>query len=205
MKISNLTEENLAKFKALYPNNEQIQKVTLDEIKANTKGVKLDGSNVTFNSNASSATLDSKSTSCDIAIASVVVDVFLMVMGTVELRESMPHAVFEDVAHSVESEKSTIEEMAKIFSDSSASAKDKAKAALKLGTMIYKAGMFKAVFHAIINSLTWWEMLLYGVLGLAEIAAAFLTGGAAEIAAFVGELASTAILVDDADKVIKEC
>jgi len=55
------------------------------------------------------------------------------------------------------------------------------------------------------NSLEWWDMLLYGIIGLGELAGAFLTDGAELIAVITVELAMMGFIASDSVKWFKEC
>lgn len=75
--------------------------------------------------------------------------------------------------------------------------KDQAVAAFKLISLIWTGGDGGAVFNAFMESLTWYQMALYGVTGAATIAAAVLTDGGALIAEIVIELATFGFFIND--------
>ena len=68
-----------------------------------------------------------------------------------------------------------IEHAMRTIADSSASVFARANAVREIGVLIYSGGLIEPIYKAIMKSLTWWDMVLYGVAGLAEISAAFLT------------------------------
>ena len=81
----------------------------------------------------------------------------------------------------------------------------KAKALFKIFREIYKAGGFRAVFKEIKKEMTWWEWLKTGVIAVAQIAAWFLTDGAAFIAEVALNIMSAEQLLENGIKAVKVC
>lgn len=71
--------------------------------------------------------------------------------------------------------------------------------------VVWSGSLIEAVYKAIMDSLTWWDMVLYGSLGMATIAAAFLTDGAALVAMIAAEMAQIGFVVSDAVKASQAC
>ena len=71
-----------------------------------------------------------------------------------------------------------------------------------LGALIWTGGLaepiFKADLQAMMDSLDVMDMCLYGTLGIAEIAAAFLTDFASVVAAVIAEMVLITFLTEDA-------
>ena len=93
-----------------------------------------------------------------------------------------------------------IEHTLETIADSSASMLTRANAVREVLALIWSGGLIEPIYKAIVKSLTWWDMVLYGVAGMAEISAAFLTDGAALIALIIYDLSVAAFLVTDIEK-----
>jgi hypothetical protein len=147
-------------------------------------------------------------TDCSKAVAVFLLDCVLVIWGAIGLRVKISPGSIEDVAAAIQPELSRFEELVYTFlpeKNPNATFTDKAKAAFNL-LLLAKNGMaWEAVYHALIKDLTWWDMVLYGVLAMAELSAAVLTDGAALIAEMAVELATTAFMVTDGARVLEAC
>ena len=207
MNFDLLTQKNLDKFKTLYPNDKKLQALSLNLLIDYSRGKNQDGSSAQFLARqpgiipgASLAISD-----CQIAIAGVTIDCILVIAGAVGIHGKIPSSAIEEVAKIIEPEISEIEKIASILADVGASKWDKAKAIFDIGKLIYSGGMLEAIYKAIVNGLTWWDMALYGVIGLAELTAVFLTDGAALAAIIVAEMAQIGFVVSDSVKAANAC
>lgn len=98
-----------------------------------------------------------------------------------------------------------IEHSVRTIADTSASTFARANAVREIGALIWSGGLIEPIYKAIVKSLTWWDMVLYGVAGLAEITAGFLTDGAALIALLIYDLILAGFLVTDVVKALEVC
>lgn len=142
---------------------------------------------------------------CASAVGVFILDCFLVGWGAGGLRFKISPGSIEDVALAIEPHLSDLEEYVKLISDPSTTWFPRARAVWNTLLLIKNGLMFEAVYHAMIKDLTWWDMVLYGVLGLAELTAAFLTDGAALIAEMVVELASAGFMITDGVKAVETC
>jgi hypothetical protein len=206
MNTTNLTQANLDRFKALYPEDSKIQALTLEEIIAYSEGKRLDGTDAHVLGQPRLETrLGARPTACQLAVAGVVIDCILVIVGAVGLHGRLPGSAVEEVARVIEPELPEIEKIIAVIADTAASNMDRARAIFKVGALIYSAGMLEAVYKAIVNSLTPWDMALYGTLGMAELVAAFATDGVALAAVIVAELAQVGFVISDSFKVAGAC
>jgi hypothetical protein len=206
MNTTNLTQANLDRFKALYPEDSKIQALTLEEIIAYSEGKRLDGTDAHVLAQPRLETrLGARPTACQLAVAGVVIDCILVIVGAVGLHGRLPGSAVEEVARVIEPELPEIEKIIAVIADTAASNMDRARAIFKVGALIYSAGMLEAVYKAIVNSLTPWDMALYGTLGMAELVAAFATDGVALAAVIVAELAQVGFVISDSFKVAGAC
>ena len=198
-----LKQADLDAFKRQFPNDARLQAVTLDQLANHGKTRDYKGHNAQPSPNPRRAR--GIFSGCQMAVADVAIDVLLMIWGAIGIHGKINAAAVEDVAQAIEPKLSEIEEYAKVLSDGNTPTRQKATAIWNIGRLIKNGGMFEAVFHAIVSSLTWWDMVLYGVLGMAELAAAFLTDGAALVAIMVVEIATAGFVISDGAKVVQEC
>jgi len=209
MDFKNLTQVNLDKVKALFPENKELQQITLANLIEYSKGKDPKGSTAQI---ADTLIMDKQGgrvlpiTDCQWAIGGVVVDCIFVITGAVGLHGKLPPSAIEEVVKAINPEElSEIEKMVQIIADPKSSNTDIAKNVFYIGKTIYTGGSFEAIYRAIYNSLTPWDMALYGTLGIAELVAVFLTDGAALIALIVAEIAQVGFLVSDSIKVVQEC
>ncbi|MDD5762252.1 MAG: hypothetical protein PHP88_07055 [bacterium] len=206
MDFNKLTQKSLDDFKVLFPDDKKLQALTLDELVSYSTGKHPSGLNARRGREPKVKELEAELFSpCHIAIAVVVVDCILVVAGAFGLHGKIRASAIRKVAKVIEPEMVEIEKIAKVLADPHASNFKKAKAMFSIGKLIYSAGMLGAVFKAIVKSLTWWDMVLYGVAGMAELVAAFATEGAAIIALIVAEIAQVGFVVSDSVKMVNAC
>ena len=198
-----LTERDLLAFQKLYPNDPKIQALTLDELKDKYKPDEFRGNNVDVAVD-SSFVRDISITDCQYDIAIVVIDCIFALTGAVGLAGKVSGSAVETVAKTIQPAMNEIEEAVHTLSIA-ASKYEKAEAIKNIVHIIWSGSMIEAVYHAIMNSLTWWDMVIYSVLGIATISAAFLTDGAALVAMFVAEIALCAFVISDAVKAVNSC
>jgi hypothetical protein len=207
--MTEITAKQLSDFKRLYPNNAEIQALTLEAVQQNTRGRTVDWNSVSFDVSAptrSSAAMASVSISpCQMAIGYVVFDVVCLAVGAVGLRASVNSSTIESTARAVEPVLSKIEQTIASMGKQGASKTDVAWGVFDILKTIYNGGSLGAVFSAFAASLTWWDMILYGITGVATIVAALATDGVAFVAEIVILLASTGVVVSDSVKAVQAC
>lgn len=203
---ADLTQANLDKFKAMFPNNPQVQAVTLSQVLQFGAGKPLDGSGATLDPVRAHAPVKRGVwTECQWECGAVVYDCVCIVTGMIGLKGLLRPAAQAGVVAAVAPHVAEIEKWAQVLSSAASSGLDKAKAVFAIAKLVWTGGMFEAIWTAITSSLNWWDMILYGVLGLAEITAVFLTDGAATIALIVAEIALIGFLVSDSIKLVNAC
>ncbi len=204
---SKITQKDLDAFKAHMRNDgnidSSIQSVTLDQLILHATTRDHWGNSAITLPNPRPAR--GIATPCQTAVAIFVLDCILVIWGAWGLRAKLSPAAVEEVAVAIEPVLNDIEHQLNSFSDSSVSTFGKAKVIWNIAMLIKNGGMFEAVYHALYKDLTLLDMVLYGVLGLAELSAAFLTDGAALVAEIVVEVASAAFLINDGLKAVEVC
>ncbi len=201
-----ITQKQLDDFKVLYPGNNDIQALTLDQVVQNTAGKTVDWNSLTFPSQPTTMGVSKMAISdCQMAIGWVVFDAVCLAFGAWGLRSSVRPATIEAMAQAAGPVLSKIEITIARISAEGASATQQAWGVFEILKTIYNGGAFGAVMSAFIDSLSWWDMILYGITGTATIIAAFATDGLAFAAEIAIVLASTGFLVSDSVKAVQAC
>lgn len=201
-----LTERDLLAFKGLHPSNTKIQALTLAELKARYKPNQFRGHNVRAHHDSVFVRSNSV-TACEYDIGVVVVDCIFALTGAFGLAGKISGTAVESVASIV---KPVMSEMVEaLYTLGTALSKEnlisKALAIKNIIHVIWSGSMIEAVYHAIMESLEWWDMVIYGVLGISTIFAAFLTDGAALVAMIAAEIALMGFLISDSVKAVEAC
>ena len=198
-----LRPDDLKKFKAMFPDDKDLQKVSIDDLIKYSQGKDPDGDTAQPSSDPPPQSQRGQFSDCAWAKGAVVLDVAFLLLGLRSLRNKNL-VLNEAIARGAELT-ADIEHAMRTIADSSASVFARANAVREIGVLIYSGGLIEPIYKAIMKSLTWWDMVLYGVAGLAEISAAFLTDGAAVIALIIYELSMAGFLVSDVVKAIEVC
>lgn len=198
-----VTGAALEQYKALYPNDEKLQKLTLDELLTATAGMTVDFSSITYEGR--SPALLGDGWSCAEAVGYVVFDCVCLFLGAATLRSSLTAEAAEGMAKAAAPVMSQMEKYIATMAAETSSKTDVATAVFGIISTIYSGGCLGAVLSAFLGSLTWYEAALYGVTAMATIVAALATDGAAEIALIVIELATAGFLVNDSISCVKAC
>ena len=198
-----VTGAALEQYKALYLNDEKLQKLTLDELLTATAGMTVDFSSITYEGR--SPALLGDGWSCAEAVGYVVFDCVCLFLGAATLRSSLTAEAAEGMAKAAAPVMSQMEKYIATMAAETSSKTDVASAVFGIISTIYSGGCLGAVLGAFLGSLTWYEAALYGVTAMATIVAALATDGAAEIALIVIELATAGFLVNDSISCVKAC
>lgn len=198
-----ITAAQLQAWKASNPHNLKLQKVTIGELYANIEDPTVDFNTVSFK--GSTTELLGDSWDCAKGIGFVVFDCVCLFLGAAALRDSATAEVAEDLAKAAEPVASQLEQYIKIMGDKASSTYDVAKAVFGVMSTIYSGSCMGAVISAFLDSLTWYNAILYGATALGTIMAAVCTDGAAEIGLIVVELATAGFLVADSINCVQAC
>lgn len=198
-----LRQVDLDNFKKLFPDDERLQKLTLDDLVKYSQGKDPDGDSAQPSSDPPPPSRRGQFSDCAWARGTVVVDVAFLLLGLRSLKNKRL-AVNEAIARGAELT-ADIDHAIKTIGDTSASMFARANAVREIGVLIYSGGLLEPIYKAIVKSLTWWDMVLYGVAGMAEIAAAFLSDGAAVIALIIYDLSLAGFLVTDVVRWMEVC
>lgn len=202
--MEKINQIQLDNFKKLFPNDQKIQAITLAEVLKNTEGKKVDW--MTLDKVESEPSLRAITiTPCEKTIGYVIFDVICLAVGAVGLRATVKASTVEAMAEAAAPVLSKLEASIAKMAAEGASAKDIAWGVFDILKTIYSGGCLGAVFSAFTKSLTWWDMVLYGITGTATIIAALATDGVAFVAEIVIELATFGFLVSDSVKVVQAC
>jgi hypothetical protein len=198
-----LRQTDLDNFKKMFPEDEQLQQLSLDRLVQYSQGKDPDGDSAEPSSAPRPMTERVQLSPCAEALGMVAVDLVFVFIGWGAMRKKQL-ALNEAIAVGA-TLSADIEVYVRTIANSSASRSAKALAAFHIGGLIYGGGLIEPIFKAIVKTLNWWDMVLYGVAGLAEITAAFLTDGAAVIAAIIYEITMGAFFVTDSVKAVEVC
>ena len=201
--IKTLRQRDLVAFKALYPLDAKLQALTLEQLVGYSEGKEPDGSTANPNPNAPPAKRNPAISECQWAVGIVVVDVVCLVLGLSALRNK--NLQWTEAINIGATLQADIEHALQTLTAVDSTVLAKANSVREIALLVYSGGLVEPIYHAIIKNLDWWDMVLYGVAGMAEIAAAFLTDGAAVIALLVYDLAMAGFLVTDAERAISAC
>lgn len=195
--------EQLETFKSFYPNLAHVQALTLDNVNTAFEGQPVDWNTVTPAHFEPSP--DVSIPPCQKAIGFVIFDVISLAVGAVGLRSSVQPSTVKAMAEAAAPVLSKIETIVAQMGAENASTVDIAWGVFQILKTIYSGGSLGAVFSAFTSSLTWWNMILYGVTGTATIVAAFATDGLALAAEIVVLLATFGFLVSDVVAAVNTC
>jgi hypothetical protein len=198
-----ITQKELDDYKALYPGDPDIQALTLDEVLTNTSGTTVDWDTLEFEEGS----LEAKAmiTDCEMAVGYVVFDVICLALGAVGLRSTVNSRTIRAIGEAAAPVLSKLETIIARMAAPGASTTDIAWGVFDILKIIYGGGSLGAVFSAFTDSLTWWDMILYGITGTATIIAALATDGVAFVAEVVILLATFGFLVSDSVKAAEVC
>merc|ERR1719191_1953199 len=142
---------------------------------------------------------------CEEAIAVVVVDVILFVMGLLGLhapdQERMERTIIQEFGGDV---LNGLAKEVKAFHEADGKI-EKAKALFSLLGSIKKAGAFTAVWKELKHEMTWWQWFKSGATALAQFGLWFTTDGVAFIAEATLNIMSATDLIEAAAKSVKTC
>ncbi|HZU86428.1 MAG TPA: hypothetical protein VFF78_03020 [Anaerolineaceae bacterium] len=207
MDYSLLTQKNLDNYKAMFPDDQRLQTVTLAELIEHSKTREASGVHLQFAEPAGMAGegMLGEISPCAMAIGGLVIDCIFVLTGAIYLAGKIPPSGIARVAQAAEPAIPEIERTAAIIASDTASATDKAMAIVNVGRIIYSVDALGAVLRAITDNLTWWDAALFGVTALATLVAVFATEGVAAAAAIVIEMAMIGFVISDAFKVADAC
>jgi hypothetical protein len=195
--------EQLETFKSFYPNLAHVQALTLDNVNTALEGQPVDWNAVTPANFAPHPEVTISS--CQMAVGYVLFDVISLAVGAVGLRSGVSASTVEAMAEAAAPVMSEIETIIAKMGAENASKVDFAWGVFQILKTIYSGSSLGAVFSAFTGSLTWWNMTLYGVTGMATIVAAFATDGLALAAEIVILLANFGFLVTDVVAAVSAC
>ena len=198
-----ITPASFQAYKVLYPDDKRLQALTLEELFEHTGGGLVNWETISYKQDATlavSSTLD-----CAMSIGYVVFDCVCLFLGAATLRASVTAEVAEDMAKASEPVMNQLSKYIKTMSAAESSRFEVATAVFGIISTIYSGGCLGAVLGAFLNSLTWYNAILYGATALGTILAAVATDGAAEIGIIVVELATAGFLVGDSINCSKAC
>lgn len=146
---------------------------------------------------------------CQLAVGSVVADVITLALGAIGVRGKMTEDSIEGFVRAMNgigaSELNMIQETIAMIADSGTSVWARGLGVWTILRTIKNGGVLGAVFSAFVDTLSWWDAILYGVTGMATIVAALATDGAAFIAEVVLLLTGFGFLVNDSIKAAQAC
>jgi hypothetical protein len=198
-----LRQTDLENFKKQFPDDEQLQKLSLDDLVKYAQGKDPDGESAEPSSDPQPPSRRLEFTDCQWAKGMVVLDVVFLALGWYAIRNK--NLALNEAKALGATLPADIDHALATIADSNSTLFAKANAIREIAVLIYSGGLVEPIYKAIIKSLTWWDMVLYGVAGLAEITAAFLTDGAAVYALYAYEISMAGFFVSDVVKAVQAC
>lgn len=203
-----ITQPNLDLFKAQYPADAAIQALTLGDVQANLAGRTVVWERVLDNPPplilSRMAFFGSNRSWCDLDIAKVVIDVVLLAIDATALSGKMSQESIEEAAAVMGENITEIEELVRDVGKASSTA-DKAAAIFAILRHIVDIGCLGGILSAIFKSLSWWDMILYGIVAVVTIVGLVATDGASFILTIIGLIVSGAFLIEDVMTCINTC
>jgi hypothetical protein len=202
-----ITQQHLDDYKALFPNDRDIQNITLQQLLTQSSG-KVDWQRLqpgTAPARPEASVQAPGLTDCQTKIGYVLFDVVCLAVGAVGLRASVRPQTIAAMAGAAAPVLSKLEVVIARMGAEGTSTVDMAKGVFTILSTIYSGGCLGAVVSAFTASLTWWDMILYGVTATATIIAALATEGAAFVAEVVVLLATFGFLASDSVKAVQAC
>ncbi len=200
-KMRTITPEIFKAYQALNPQDAQLQKLTLEELYANTGSGQVDWNKITYKPEL----LRGSDWDCALGIGYVVFDCICLFIGAVSLRSSVTAEAAEDIAKAAEPVANKLEGYIKTIGASASSRLEVATAVFGVISTLYSGSCLGAVISAFLGSLSFFNAVLYGATALGTIMAAVATDGAAEIGIIVVELATAGFLIGDSIKCADAC
>ena len=200
-----ISPESFQAYKLLYPDNERLQKLTLEELYQHTGSGNVDWNKISYaEHDDESASLEAISP-CVLGIGYVVFDCVCLFLGAIALRSSLTAKGAAAMAEAAEPAVNQISKYIKTIAAAESSKMDVATAVFGVISTIYSAGCLGAVISAFLGTLEWYQAVLYGATALGTIMAAVFTDGTAEIGIIIVELATAGFLIDDSIKCAEAC
>lgn len=203
-----ITQANLDTFKAQHPKNAAIQALTLDEVLTNTAGRTVVWERVLDNPPplilSRMAFFGSNRSWCDLDIAKVVIDVVLIAIDASSLSGEICQESLEEAAAVMGDDIAEIEQLVRALGDAGTPG-EKAAGLFAILRHIVDIGCLGGILGAIFKSLSWWDMILYGIVAVCTIVALCATDGLSLIAEIVSLIVSGAFLIEDVATCINTC
>jgi hypothetical protein len=223
--VGSATELQLASFKSYYPDLEYVQALTVDSVhaafptidwntvtpahflkKGEMKKGEVPGAQQAVALQAGEAlqagALDVSP--CALAVGYVVFDCVCLAFGAIGVRSTVQRVTIEAIAEGLVPIMNQLTRAIRAIAEAS-SVLDQARGVFSILSLIYSGGFLGAVVSTFVGSLTWWQMILYGITGVGTIIAMLATDGAAFIAEVVVLLATFGFLVTDAVAAVQTC
>ncbi|MBJ9984411.1 hypothetical protein IAE19_03015 [Acinetobacter sp. S40] len=202
------TPESLQLYKEQFPLDEDIQKISYEEL------VKLnDGNEVDWNflktqnlqNQSIMNTQDLTISECHLSIGYVVMDAICIAIGGIGLRSSFNRATAQAVAIAAGPAITPIGRIVNEIARDGTSLAQRARGILSILSTLYSTSCLGAVIKAFLASLKWYQMIIYGATAMATILAAVATDGVAFVAEVVLVLGSCTWFVLDLVNCINVC
>lgn len=195
--------EQLTAFKSFYPDLEYVQSLTIEHVHEFAQGNPIDWNRLRPVDLVVRDTSDIDP--CLRAVGTALWDCISLGAGAWGLyRMKYPAQAAQDIAVAVRPILPKIERLlAQVVSGETL--QKKADAIRQILSAIYTGGCLSAVWKAFTANLTWWQMAIYGISGIATISAMVLTSGAAFVAETVIVLGTVGQLIIDANAAVTTC
>lgn len=192
-------QEHLDDLKRLYPDDREIQGLTLQQV--NTEGRRVDTSKF----HESSAEQGWSVSACDEAVGYVIYDVILLAIGLIGLRNKVRAHMIADIAEAARPVLPRIRVFVNKIAEPGSSHPNLVRAEAAFEILMELRPVIKKVLKALSSNLKGWDRVLFLLAVSADIFALFATDGAAMAAEVAIHLVSFAYLATDAEKAVKAC
>ena len=196
-----ITERQLDLYKLMNPADSKLQKLTLEELKANTEDgvadwVKLPQKPFVF---------ESDSWTCEVGQGFVIYDCLCLILGIEAQRAGTTEDEAKAVAKAAAPILPNLQQHVQILKNKDTARAEKAQAVFGVIQMLYSSGCLGSVLDAFFSSLPWHSRVLYGASSLSIILKAMTTDGAAAIAMIMIQLATAGFMISDSIHCAEGC
>ena len=199
-----ISQQDLDSFKRRFPNDPDIQAITLDQLRTYAQSVDPTVPPAQRPHQIKRVTFSP----CDTAIATLIWDCICIVGDIMPIRDSLRSTVFSEYPDEAPQDwrhGPAFYEKANIIKDSGANLAVRGLAVLRVVSLVYSWSLVEIIIKAIYKSLNPLDAVLYGTLALANCAAAFLTDGASLIGTVTANLVHATFLVEGAVNIVAYC
>jgi hypothetical protein len=200
----NIDQGTIDAYKRQYPNDPQIQGLTLDAVRKNAPG-RINWDAINLNEPTTPDSTNDQVAACHEAVANVVIDAVLWAIGAVPLRGKIKAATVRKVARAIEPMQSKLQIIIAKMAAAQGAKKDEVMIAGALEILEEVKPAVGRIWDAFTSNLSWWDRVLYGLAATAGVAAFVLLEPYALIAEIGIHASTLGLLVSGCAKAVEIC